>query len=350
MLSGGAAAIAKLAREEGSRYPRAYVDWIKALEKDGDFPAMLQAAREGLANVARDRAVRAEIAEGMVRAGEGLRDTEVQLAGWREAFYSSPSLSHLLSLLSAAKPKGRYGEEIEAVISRIASLLERRENRKGRAVLEPDELRESTASGSLLNQSYLLAGRHQDAFNLCRRKEGPDWIDGYEIKELAIPFFLALLSGGKDLHSARNLEQLWKEAVGTASRHSDNRQAVAEGFERAMGRILPSIPLSEEEQDKYLRWCTEETGCTVDHIVGQQLRGNYGEAATQLVALAETLAARNMKSKGVDVIDRYRQKYRHHSAFKKELNAAMSRGQAWSPRRTLKKGVGAFLLPLAKGD
>lgn len=108
-LSGGTSAIAKLAREEGDRYPRAYVDWIKALEKDRDFHSMLQAAKEGLTNVPKDHTVRAEIAEGMVRAGEHLHDTEAQLAGWHEAFYSDPSLSYLLSLLSVAEPKGRYG-------------------------------------------------------------------------------------------------------------------------------------------------------------------------------------------------------------------------------------------------
>jgi hypothetical protein len=106
-LSGGTSALARLAREEGYRYPRAYVDWIKALEKDGDFRSMLQAAKEGLTNIPVDLLVRAEIAEGMVRAGEHLQDIETQLAGWQQAFYSNPSLSYLLSLLSAAEQKSR---------------------------------------------------------------------------------------------------------------------------------------------------------------------------------------------------------------------------------------------------
>lgn len=214
MLSGGTSDIAKLARDEGNRYPRVYVDWIKALEKDGDFRMMLQVANEGLTNVPKDIAIRAEIAEGMVRAGEHLQDTEVQLAGWQEAFYSNPSLSYLLSLLSVAEPKGRYQEEIEAAITRVASLLQRRENKQVRSVGEiNNELQESTASVSLLNQACLLAGRYEDVFDLNSNKKASAWSYGNNDKGLAIPFFLILLSKGKHLYTVQNLELLWKEAI-----------------------------------------------------------------------------------------------------------------------------------------
>lgn len=322
ILSGGTSAIAKLAREEGNRYPRAYCDWIKALEKDGDFHSMLKAAKEGLTNIPKDHAVRSEIAEGMVQAGKHLDDTEVQLVGWHEAFYSSPSLSYLLSLLSVAEQRGCYKEEIHAAIARIALLLEKGKKYHG-SFVEDAEARESTASGSLLNQAYLLAGRYEDAFNLCNNKEVLGWSDGDNPKGLAIPFFLVLLSREKNLYSTGNLERLWKEAVNNISGYSCNKQDMAERFQQAMEKVFRSIQLSENEENKYMLWCMKETGLRIDAIVGEKHRKSYYKAANLLVALAEALANRDMKSDGTDLIEKYRQKYHRHSAFKQELNVAI---------------------------
>jgi len=325
ILSGGTPAIAKLALDEGNRFPLAYVDWIKALEKDGDFPSMLKAAKEGLAAVPRNYAVRAEIAEGMVRAGERLKDTENQLAGWHEAVYSDPTLSNLLSLLSIAEQKGRYSEEIEEAISRVDLLIVKGAKSQSRPLIGNRELQESSASASLLNQAYLLAGRYEDAFNLCEKKGALGWSYSQNLQELAIPFFLKLLSKGKALNPAPNLEQLWQESLSNLSEYGCDKHNLAERFEQAIEKIIRTIQLSEKEESKYLRWCIEETGHRVDAIVGDKDRQNYFKAATILVALAEVLANRDQKLKGIETIEKYRQKYCHHSAFRKELNLAIKK-------------------------
>jgi hypothetical protein len=325
ILSGGTPAIAKLAHDEGNRFPRAYVDWIKALEKDGDFPSMLKAAKDGLAAVPRNYAVRAEIAEGMVRAGERLKNIENQLAGWHEAVYSDPTLTNLLSLLSIAEQTGRYREEIEEVITRAALLLEKGGKSQSRPSIGNRELQESSASVSLLNQAFLLAGRYDDAFNLCEKEGASGWSYRQNLQGLAIPFFLKLISKGKALNPAPNLEQLWQEALSNLSEYGSDKHNLAERFERAIEKIGRTIHLSAEEENKYLRWCIEEIGHRVDAIVGDKDRHSYNKAATLLVALAEVLANRDQKSKGIDTIEKYRQKYCHYSAFRKELIAAAAR-------------------------
>ncbi len=123
---------------------------------------------------------------------------------------------------------------------------------------------------------------------------------------------------------AQNLERLWKEAVDNIGGYGYNKQGVAEGFQQAMDRVFRSVHLSEDEEDRYVRWVTEETGRRVDAIVGEKHRQSYHKAATLLVALAEMLASRNMKSKGTAAVARYREKYRRHSAFRQELDAAIS--------------------------
>nr|MDO8082666.1 hypothetical protein [Candidatus Freyarchaeota archaeon] len=328
MLSGGTSAIEKLAREESKRYPRAYVKWIEALEREGNYHSMFEAAKEGLENVPRDYAVRGEIAEGLVRAAEHLNDVEAQLLGWREAFYSNPSLSRLLSLLSVAEQRDRYREEIDTAITRVVSLLRGKKKYQDYSFAEDSEKQESTASESLLTPAYLLAGQIEDALNLCKSKGALGWSYGENPKGLIIPFLLRLLSQGKNLYSTQNLEQLWEEAVtttagSTISGYGYGRRDVADRFQQAMGKVFQSVQLSEDEEIRYIRWCTEEIKRRVDAIVGEKHRKSYDKAANLLVALAEVLANRGMKSDGAELIEKYRQKYRHYSAFKQELNKAL---------------------------
>ncbi|MFQ6092438.1 MAG: hypothetical protein ACE5OR_07115 [bacterium] len=325
VLSGGTSAIAQLAREEGKRHPRAYVDWIKALEKEGNYGSMLEAAREGLASVPKDKTVRAEIGEGMIRAGELLDDKEVQLVGWREAFYSSPSLSYLLPLLSVAEQRDCFKEEMETAIFRIVSLLKRAKKYEAGLFMEDSDERQSAASESLLNQAYLLAGRYEDAFHLCENKGALGWSFGRNPKGLVIPFFLKLLSRGKNQYPTKNGELLWKEALAVINGYSFHTQNVEDHFRKAMDGVFQSVQLSEDEENRYMRWCIEETGRRVDAIVGEKHRRSYYKAANLLVALAEVCANRGVKSDGASLIEQYGQKYHRHSAFKKELNVAVKR-------------------------
>lgn len=325
MLSGGIPAIRELARREGKCYPSAYVDWIKALEKESDFHSMIKAAEEGLTKVPKDCTVRAKIAEGMSRAGELLNDIDIQLIGWREAFYSDPSLSSLLCFLFIAKKKNCYEKEIEMAIKRIASLLEKETRCQEVSFIKDVDAGMSSASENLLTQAYLLAGRYEDAFKLCDNREALGWSYGHNPKGLVIPFFLKLFSKKKNSYSASNIEQLWEDVVDTVNRYDYDGQNVKGRFQQAMDRVFQSIKLSEQEESNYMKWCIKQTGQRVDAIVGSKHRKSYHKVADLIVAVAEVLANRNKKIEAADLIEKYRQKYHRHSAFKQELNVAIER-------------------------
>ena len=61
-LKGGVPAISEFARQNADRYPRAYLDWLEALEAQDDQKAMIQVAREGLGRIPKNYRVRAEVA------------------------------------------------------------------------------------------------------------------------------------------------------------------------------------------------------------------------------------------------------------------------------------------------
>ena len=67
----------------------------------------------------------------------------------------------------------------------------------------------------------------------------------------------------------------------------------------------------------------DEIGHRVDAIVSNQHRGSYHKAAGLMVAMAETLANREERQDGMDFIDKYKNKYPRHTAFKSEFTQAV---------------------------
>ncbi|MFH1126701.1 MAG: hypothetical protein ABIG84_06290 [archaeon] len=324
VLSGGTPAIAELACREGRRFPRAYIEWIGILEKQKDYTSMLSAAKQGLLDVPKDYVIRREIAGGMIRAAGHLKDRELRLAGWHEAFYSMPSLSDLLSMLSLAEETGCYDEKISAAIERIET-LRKNEKSDGHEFIENADKIKSTASEILLCQAYLLAGRYRDALCLCENKKALGWTYGSNPKALVIPFFLVLLKGNNK-RTTPNLEELWNTATGISGEYHTLRDAdVPQRFKDAMAKVFCSIRLSDDEADKYMHLCITEAGNRADAIVGEKHRGSYYKAANLLVAAAEVLASRGRESDGTRLIDKYHQVYNRHSAFRKELKEAAKR-------------------------
>lgn len=64
------------------------------------------------------------------------------------------------------------------------------------------------------------------------------------------------------------------------------------------------MQLNGEQEEFYLKWCSDEIGCRIDAIVSNQHRGSYHKAAGLLAAMAETLANREEKQEGMDLIER----------------------------------------------
>lgn len=322
LLSGGVSAIEKFALEHGKRHPKAYLDWINALEKEGKHNLICEAAKKGLDNIPKDYTVRAEVAEKMSYIGKILNDLDMQLTGWREAFFSDPSLSHFLSLITIANKRNCYKSETEAAEKRVIELLGR-ERISRHIQIELSDNSEAFASKCLLNQIYLLTGKYEKAFELCKDEDSLGWSHGSNVKGLVVSFFLKFLSKyGKDRHTAV-LEKTWKEAVSNTCGHHFGEANVTEDFQKEISKSIENSDLPEDEKDKYTKWCIKQTGARVDAIVSNRHRDSYRKAADLLVALVELLNKLNLKQPDSGIIEEYRQKYFRHSAFKKELDVAV---------------------------
>ena len=327
ILSGGVDGIADLARKEGQHHPGAYIEWLKMLEKEGDFSEMEKAAGEGLKNVPADYIRRAEIGECLARAGKRLRHKDVRVFGFHEAFYSMPSLNHLLSLLNVTESAGSCRKEIDASIYRINSLMHQHDHSTYREPAGDNETRKSFATENLLVETFLLGGRHREALDAVKGKKSLGCSYGMNPKGLVLYFFLKLLAREGSNHPAPNIELIWKDMTDRTSDYSPRIQDEGEPFRKAMEKVFRSISLSADERRMYVEWCIGETGKRVDAIVGEKHRGSYNKATALLVASAEMLGNQGDVKTGEDMIDTYRLKYSRHSAFQHELRNSIRAGK-----------------------
>ena len=76
-LKGGIPAISELARQQAHKYPRAFLDWIQALEAESKTDTIIDVAREGLKTIPKDYSVRAEVSEVISNLGEKLNDSNL---------------------------------------------------------------------------------------------------------------------------------------------------------------------------------------------------------------------------------------------------------------------------------
>lgn len=316
-LKGGIPAIADFARQYSDTYPKAYIDWIKAIETKSDVASVLDIAREGLSRIPSNYIVRAEVAETISKIGEKMDDKELKLEGYRECFYSNPSMRYLLNLYIAAIECGCFEKIKYEVEERILEVLVQRDIFTNSYY--DSEKRRSFASKRILFNALLLGGEYEKLFKKCKNKSSLGWSSGENPKPLFVTFIMILLSN-RGVHSKVLYEQ-WNCIIRNTSFNIDDDYI--KKYQRIIESIKDSIGLSEKQEEFYLKWCIKEIGLRTDAIVSNKHRKSYHKAAGLLVAIAETLANREQKQEGMNLIERYKRKYPRHIAFKREITEAL---------------------------
>ncbi len=313
-LKGGIPAISEFARQYADKYPNAYLDWIAALEREGD--SVIQVAREGLSEIPQDYTVRAKVAETISKAGERLDDNKLRLEGYRECFYSDPTIEHLLDLYITAIECDCFEEIRDKAEERIMELLGKKDERRTSYNYFEEQHRAFVSEGTLAN-AMLLGGRYEKVFRMCEGRGSLGWSYRENPKFTFLTFILVFLSK-EGVHS-KVLYKEWADAI----RYSV-RETYIKKYQRVVDDTQKYLKLTEEEENFYLNWCKDEIEHRADEIVSNQYRGSYYKAAGLLVAMAETLANRGKRREGIELIEGYRSKYPRHIAFKSELTKALN--------------------------
>ncbi|MBW8351581.1 hypothetical protein K0H71_19375 [Bacillus sp. IITD106] len=317
-LKGGIPAISEFARKNADTYPKAYKDWIIALESmSSSDSTIIEVTKEGLANIPVNFIVRAEVAEFLIKIGDKLHNDCLMLEGQRERFYSNPTMNHLVELYVTAIKYESFDAIRELVEKRISQL--QNAGMTGREGYSQDELRMSSVSDGIYLNSLLFAGKHELAFELCSGEGSVGWSYGENPKPIFITFLMVVLSKQEKLSYV--LEKEWYKAIANTCYSSG--EGYINHYREIIYYIINSISLSQQQEELYLKWCMKEIGKRVDAIVSNQYRGSYDKAAGLLVAMAETLTNRGNRQEGLKFIEKYRSKYPRHTSFKKEIASAI---------------------------
>jgi tetratricopeptide (TPR) repeat protein len=261
-LKGGIPAISEFARQYTDKYPNAYLDWIGALEREGDLDSVILVAREGLWEIPRDYTVRAEVAKAISKAGEILDDNKLRLEGYRECFYSDPTIEHLLDLYITAIECSCFEEIRDESEGRIMELLDKKDELRTSYNYFGEQHRASVSEGILAN-AMLLGGRYEKVFRMCEGRGSLGWSFRANPKFIFVTFMLVFLSK-EGVHS-KVLAREWVEAI----RYSV-RENYIEKYQRVAHDTKKYLKLTEEEENFYLKWCKDEVERRVDEIVSSK--------------------------------------------------------------------------------
>ena len=122
-------------------------------------------------------------------------------------------------------------------------------------------------------------------------------------------------------------------AIGTREEDPKERPRPAKTearFRNYLEGVLKEIPLPEDKKEEYFHRAENIVLKRIDAIVGSQHRKSYWKAAQLLLAVAEVYWSNGEMAKGQKIIDRIREKYRHHSAFRSELRARAKKSGIYS--------------------
>ena len=333
-LSKGTAGLEELARAEGKKRPRAYLDWFTALESEGKQREVLVAAQEALETLPAKLPIRAAVADHLCAAAAKLNEAESLRAGRWEAFLVKPTLRRLLDLWNVAS----IGEERIKVMQRAAQhaqdYIAHPSRRQG---TYPSEWHEENLEApvwineSVLAHAYLLAGDWDAAHQMAAKEKTLGWSSSENTQGLVVPFFLVLLSGKPLTALPANLTQVWQQALNTSVGFGDwddqdeEDNKATQRLERAYAERLAHASLTARQQKELLSWCMQVSRQRTDDIVGNQHRRSYDKAARLTAACTETLQSQGKTEEAESFLDDARNRFPRHRAFQSELDMAAHR-------------------------
>ncbi|HYO53258.1 hypothetical protein [Archangium sp.] len=333
-LSRGAKGLRELARAGRGRHPRAWVDLLALLEREGQPREVLDTAHEALKALPAGMPLRARVADFLAAAATRLeRPEQVREARW-EAFVASPGLTRLLDLRDCGEAEPERARLMKRAARHVEKALAHQRDTE-----PPDWEEQRDAAGepypyldeSLLTHARLLAHDWQAAWESAAEAEVLGWSDSDNPQGLVVPFLLLLLSGPASAEGPpRSVEELWRQGLENSVANEpwtseEAARVLSERLSRAYAEVLAALLVSRPRQEELLEGCLKVARERARAIVREKHRRSYGKAALLLAACAEVLQRRGQQTRAQEFPRRFREEFPRHSAFQEELDAALHR-------------------------
>ena len=152
---------------------------------------------------------------------------------------------------------------------------------------------------------------------------------------LAIPLFI-YANWNRERTLTFNLDKLWKRSTELQSSHyeyfegDDSGMNSGSRFRSYIENTLEKFPFDEQEKMKYFSKAEKAAKMRINAIVSNKYRKSYWKAAELILAIAEAYWSNSESKKGQMLIDHFQKKYSRHSAFQRELKAAIKESQLFT--------------------
>ena len=285
----GTKGLAAFARKEGKAHPRAYLDWLTALQSEGKTAQVVTAAREALRALPADRPIRAAIADHLCEAARTLDDPETLQEGRWEAFTVKPSLGRLLDLWEAT-PESKRRTRMRQAERHLDQSLQRQTRRSVEefdATVDDDLEAPAWVDRTLLAHARMLCGDWEAARAMAADADVLGWSSSDNPQGVVVPACLVLLSGQATAPPA-NLARLWDWALESSTFLSayDERPEDQKRLKSVYQEVMSRVRLKEAQAESLLSWCVEVGERRACAIVEKLRRKSYDRAAVITAACA----------------------------------------------------------------
>ncbi len=314
-MAEGVQGLARLAREQGDRHPVLYKRWLDELLRVDRRDDALAVAREGAERVI-DGVDAATLADRLAGIARAMGRSDIEEYGCRLAWRKDPSSVRFLRLHRARRSSDPDGYRLAVAEVEAARLAEYRLPRKLGFML--DLLIEDLPS--------LLA---------ATLKAAPvGWSSGSTLSSVSVPFLLVAASGVDKSTECATLSIFWRELT-DARMHPEYNidkgrdENVGEdgelSWEPLLRAAIERLTHPSASRRQALSGAREAAMRRIEAIVSGGHRDAYGRVAQLAVAVGEAMSALGDAPETTRWLAGVRASFPRHSAFKRELEAAMRR-------------------------
>ena len=314
----GLSGLQALAKDEGYKRHRVFVDWIQALIDQKRFSEALDAVPIALKELPKSNPIRAHIGDLMIECGQNLKNQKIQYDGLWLFFESKPNLTKLLKLYHQ-----REGLERQALMEQAAEVINshiKSPSKYQDRGWERDQIEQSSRPAQpLLLHAYLLSGDENKAFQLARLGSSLGWSSGENPQPFLVAYCLARATGEPFEKLPPYIKNLWDDSLGNASQSRWERATSPDfSMDKLRETYKEIFATSGSIEASIVAWCLTASTKRIRDIVGNQHRGAYGRAALLTGACIEALKATNRQD-ALEFFNKIKNEFPRHSAFQAEL-------------------------------
>jgi hypothetical protein len=319
VLHRGVDGLADLARLPGPHAAGLHLAWVDALATADRFDEAADAAREAFDLPSADTPHRAAAADRLAEVTTRLADLTGAVEARRQAWRTEPTRRRLLALVTTAQSAGILDETLEA------------------------EARASTGVDRLTCELVLLAGHLDRAVVALAGSDPRGWSSPTHPGPVVLPcLWVAATTAVPPLAEGSHWGQAfasidldvqslheWQlddlsEDDRTGRSDADDPSATSTPLTDLLTRAILGSPARPGERRRWLATAAATVEERVDAVVGNKHRRAYARVASLVVAHAEALAVAGKASDGRAYVTGIREKYPRHTAFRSELDTAVS--------------------------